>query len=166
MSSIVRLIVDVVIILVIGGLIFYLYDTYGEKVAESLFGEEKVGLFVRDVGVGAYIADTPEERAKGLSNREYLREEDGMLFIFDEEGLYSFWMKDTLIPLDIMWIDEDLKIVHIEKNIRPETYPASYRSPVPARFVLEVNAFFSDTFNIKVGDRVSIPAHVLPRDLR
>lgn len=166
MSSIVRLVVDVVIIFVVGGLIFYLYDAYKEKVSEVFFGEEKVGLMVRDVGVSAFVADDDEERAQGLSGREHLNEEDGMLFVFDEAGIYSFWMKDTLIPLDIMWIDDGLKIVHIEKNVRPETYPASYRSPVPARFVLEVNAFFADTFNIKIGDRITIPAHRLPADLR
>jgi len=127
---------------------------------------KKQSVFLRDVPVLVTPVDTPEDRQKGLSGVSALPQNEGMLFIFDEEGRYGFWMKDTLLALDIIWINNNQEIVHIEKNVRPESYPATYYSPVPARFVVEVNAFFTSTFNINVGDKVSIPENKLPEDLR
>ena len=64
------------------------------------------------------IALTESEKEKGLMYVEHLNENKGMLFVFENEGQHSFWMKNTLIPLDILWIDEDLNINHIEKNVQ------------------------------------------------
>ena len=147
------------------GLIFFAYQTYGPALLVYFYGEQKVSLVINEVPVIVTLADTPEERARGLSNTPDLPDNEGMLFIFEEAGNYRFWMKDTLIPLDIIWIDNDQKIVHIERNVQPDTYPTAFGPTEPARFVLEVNAFFVNTFNLGVGDKVMIPAHVLPKDL-
>lgn len=98
------------------------------------------------------IARTPEERRQGLMYRTALAAETGMLFIFEQPGYHSFWMKNTLIPLDILWLDENLTVVHIERNVPPcATDPCpSYRPPVEARYVLEVNAGAAE--GIGVGD--------------
>lgn len=160
------LLVDVLILAVVLTTMVFLYRTYSPQIIDSIFGTEKATVFFRDVPLLVSVADDNEERKKGLSNVQSLPNDQGMLFIFEREGNYRFWMEDTLIALDIFWINDDLKVVHIEKNVRPETYPASFGSPVPARFVIETNAFFADTFRISVGDEVKIPNNRLPADLR
>lgn len=161
-----RIFVDIVVVLTIFGVVFFLYQNYSDEVIDYLYGQQKVSIFLRDVPVLVTTVDTPEARQKGLSGISALPSNEGMLFIFDEEGRYGFWMKDTLLALDIIWVNNNQEIVHIESNVRPESYPATYYSPVPARFVVEVNAFFTSTFNINVGDKISIPQNQLPMDLQ
>jgi len=108
------------------------------------------------------IADTDEKRALGLSFRKSLPEKNGMLFIFETPGTYSFWMKDMNFPLDMIWIGEDNTIVDITENVpNPDLsaplYDLPHYSPkVPAKMILEVNAGFSKKNVISLGDRVEI----------
>ncbi len=118
--------------------------------------------------ISVEIADTQALRTKGLSGRLSLEENSGMLFIFDTEGGYStqnitlvFWMKDMLIPIDIVWIN-DGKIVKIDANIEPPKEGTTdkdlllYTPDQPVDYVLEVNAGFSAKKEIKVGDSVDL----------
>lgn len=166
MSLLFRIIVDLIIVLTIFGVVFFLYQNYSPVMINYLYGEQKITVFLRDVPLIVTPVDTPQERQKGLSGVSTLADNEGMLFIFESEGRYGFWMKDTLLSLDIIWANNNMEIVHIEKNVRPESYPATYYPPVPARFVIETNAFFVSTFNINVGDKVTIPEHRVPLDLR
>ena len=100
------------------------------------------------------IVKTLEERNKGLMFKKNLAPDEGMLFVFDKEGYYSFWMKDMNFPIDIIWIGEDLKIVYIEKNVSPDSYPTTFISKENARYVLEVISGFSEKNNLKEGDLV------------
>jgi len=86
------------------------------------------------------IADTATLRSKGLSNRPSLQTGTGMIFIFDKPDIYGFWMKDMNFPIDILWIDADWKIVSIEKNVSPDTYPKTFTPSKPIKYVLETNA--------------------------
>lgn len=82
---------------------------------------------------------THEERRVGLMSRTSLPEEDGMLFIFDKERIHKFWMKDMIIPLDVIWIDEKGIIVHIDKNVMPcDEYCKSFGPELSTKFVLEL----------------------------
>lgn len=90
-------------------------------------------------------------QARGLSGRESLGENKGMLFIFPESGLYPFWMKDMKFPIDIIWISEFGKVVHIKKNALPTSYPDLFVSEDLAKYVLEVPNGFTDKHDIKVG---------------
>jgi len=87
------------------------------------------------------VADD-EARAKGLMFRDHLRDGTGMLFLFPATGEYPFWMKNTLIPLDMIWIDEQRRIVHVKTDVPPcQADPCpSYAPGVPARYILEVSA--------------------------
>lgn len=99
-------------------------------------------------------AKTLNERARGLMFRENLSEYGGMLFIFEEEGIHPFWMKNTLIPLDIIWMDSNKKIVHINRNTPPcktEICP-SFNPNKTAKYVLEINGGLCDKLNIKEGE--------------
>jgi uncharacterized membrane protein (UPF0127 family) len=99
------------------------------------------------------LATTSAEQEKGLGSVTFLPEDAGMLFVFQTPDLYGFWMKDTLIPLDMIWLDEDLKIVHIEKDVLPETFPIVFKPESPSLFVLEVNAGVAEKNNWTVGQK-------------
>ena len=166
MHSLRRILIDIIVLFTIVVTLMYVYQTYGELISTYLFGEQREGIIIDDVSILVSYADEPEERTQGLSGTASLGELEGKLFFFDELDYHGIWMKDMLFPIDIIWIDNNLKIVHIEENVTPETYPAVFRPTEPARFVLEVNAHFVDQFQIKVGDPVTIPAADLPTDLR
>jgi len=103
------------------------------------------------------IVDTPEERATGLMFREELAQDRGMLFIFEDDGIHDFWMKNTKIPLDIIWISQDMVVVYISRDTRPcRADPCPSVNPEKiARYVLEVNAGISDSAGIEVGDKAT-----------
>ncbi|MEM9223457.1 MAG: DUF192 domain-containing protein [Pseudomonadota bacterium] len=99
------------------------------------------------------IADDPVERATGLMFREQMDRDRGMLFDFASEALRAFWMKNTPLPLDIIYIAADGRVVSIARNTTPfstDTIP----SKSPARFVLEVNAGVADEIGLLPGDRL------------
>lgn len=99
------------------------------------------------------IADTPEKRAQGLMKREELADDAGMLFIWKKALLTSFWMKDTPLSLDILFIDENKKINFISKATTP--YSHDLITPdKPFLYVLEVKAGFVERNGITVGDQV------------
>ena len=114
--------------------------------------------FPNGVIVSVELAITPEEKTTGLMYREYLAENAGMLFISRDERLQTFWMKNTLIPLDIIFLSSDEKIVEIKPDFEPcETVSCpSYTSKVPAMYVLEVNAGFVEENGLKIGDKLEV----------
>lgn len=101
------------------------------------------------------IADTEQQRERGLGNRDALCDTCGMLFLFDSSGKYAFWMKDMRFPLDILWI-RDGKIVHIERNVDFRNQYKVYHSEQPADRVLEVNAGICTQWSIQEGDMVAL----------
>lgn len=102
------------------------------------------------------IADTPELRKQGLSGRDVLGDYQGMLFIFDSEGEYSFWMKDMNFSLDLIYIDYRGYIVDIKKDVPPctESECISFKPSKAFKYVLEVNGGFSDINRVEVGNAV------------
>lgn len=161
-----RFIVDTIILVAAVFTVGFLYNSYKDVVYDFFFGEQSIGIFIRDIPLTVSVAESKEAQTKGLGGVTSLGTQEGKLFIFNQEGRYGIWMKDMLIPIDIIWIDNSSNIVHIEEDVLPGSYPTIYSSPSPARFVLEVNAFFVATFNVKVGDHVTIPANRLPADLQ
>ncbi|MCF7906060.1 DUF192 domain-containing protein [Candidatus Gracilibacteria bacterium] len=96
------------------------------------------------------IADTPQKRAQGLMNRERLESDHGMLFVFEEEGFHRFWMRNTLIPLDVIWISKESEVVDVQTLLPCKVDSCPVTSPVsPAKYVIEVNA---NEFQGKKGD--------------
>ena len=129
-----------------------------EKVLTTKTGEK---IFIE-------IASTSEEQEQGLSGKrklmEFVRDQkirtEGMLFVFSEPRVLNFWMKDMRFDLDIIWLDENLKIVHIAKNAQADSYnkqnPASStifsNGNNPAKYVLEINSGLSNELNLREGD--------------
>jgi uncharacterized membrane protein (UPF0127 family) len=113
-------------------------------------GNEKIKIKVE-------IADSAEERSYGLMFKEFLDENSGMLFVFDDENYRNFWMKNTLISLDIIFISEDLEIVDIKYAVPCLEDPCvSYKSSKPAKYVLEVNGDFTIENDVGLGDKIII----------
>jgi hypothetical protein len=101
------------------------------------------------------IASSREERGKGLMFRESLGDQSGMLFIFQEEGKHSFWMKNTLIPLDIIWMDKNKEVVFIKEDARPcKEDPCPGVAPDKnALYVLELKSGTASKIGLKTGDK-------------
>ncbi len=104
------------------------------------------------------IADTQEKQALGLMFREQMADDHGMLFIFTAEAPRSFWMKNTRIPLDIIYFDRDLAMVSVAENARPcrVRLCPGYPSAGPAMYVLELNAGKASELGLVAGDRLAL----------
>jgi uncharacterized membrane protein (UPF0127 family) len=102
------------------------------------------------------IADTLETRSNGLMHRRHLPSGQGMLFIFPKEDYWSFWMKNTLIPLDIIWMDAKGRIVDMIENAQPVSggeVPPGLKPVFKALYVLEANAGFVREHHLRHGDQ-------------
>ncbi len=110
---------------------------------------------IGDVSFEVEIADNAITQAKGLSGREFLPKNKGMLFLFGGFGVRSFWMQGMEFPLDIIWISGD-EIVGISENLPPAGFGELevYKSPDSVDKVLEINAGLSEKFGFKIGDKI------------
>jgi uncharacterized membrane protein (UPF0127 family) len=108
--------------------------------------------------VRAEVAETDAEHERGLMFRQSLGEEDGMIFVFTAPGLHAFWMKNTLIPLDMLWLDEAGRVVSIAESVPPCKIPEcpTYPPRAQATYVLEVNAGFTKKHGLRLGDTLAI----------
>ncbi len=142
----------IVLFLVLIVLIFYLFFSFGKK--DNLFSRacfEQACFYLE-------VADTPETRSRGLMFQEELAENQAMLFVFPETGIYEFWMKNTLIPLDIIWLDSEKKVIFVEHNAHPcrkEECPL-FGPKLPSKYVLEIQGGLAEKINIEIGDKVKI----------
>lgn len=162
----------VVIFLVVGFFIFLTFFSTGEEKKVDLKPEVSSKAKNLDINKTQYIkiagkilkvdlALTSQEQEQGLSGRNKLNEDEGMLFVFNHMDKYSFWMKDMNFALDIIWLapsesgdDEDFRVVYIKKNATPESYPETFTPSQNAKYVLEVLSQFSEKNNLKEGDKV------------
>lgn len=108
------------------------------------------------------IADTPYLSEKGLSGRSSIADDYAMLFVFQKPDNYKFWMKDMNFPIDIIWLSADpsnssgqaKKIIYIEKNLLPSTYPQSFGPSEPSQYVVEVASGTADRLGLSLGQTV------------
>ena len=156
---------SVLLVLVLGFAIHYDVNTTFQKetieeaeepVSKTTFVKGFVILGVGNSTVNAELAISEEEHMLGLSGREVLEEGDGMLFVYNEPGLYTFWMPDMNFALDIIWIDEDFNIVYIKENASPEDFPEKYTPTKPAIYVLEVPSGYVKEHGVMVGSKIEI----------
>lgn len=136
--------------LVVYGIIFFLRPSlseYGLVTEEIMFGQNTLKV---------EIADTDSSRAKGLMMRTFLPDGHGMLFVWPEEAPRTMWMKDTFIPLDMIFMDGQGKIVAIIPNAVPHDL-SPLAGDRPARYVLEVPAGYAARLQMAVGQTLSLP---------
>jgi uncharacterized membrane protein (UPF0127 family) len=101
----------------------------------------------------AEYATTAQTRMKGLSDRENLEAHKAMVFVFDSSERQCFWMKDMRFPIDIVWLDGSKKVIKIETNISPQTYPNSFCAD-NTKYVIELNADAASQTGLKIGDPI------------
>ncbi len=112
----------------------------------------KIPIYIKDKEVWVEIAKTEEERAKGLMGRTSLAKNEGMIFVFEDEGYHGFWMKNTLVALSIAFIDKEGKIVWIT-DMKPLTL-STHDPPKPILYALEMNKGWFAANGIEAGDVV------------
>lgn len=108
--------------------------------------------------IKAEVAVSDEKRAKGLSGRKELPKESGMLFVFENPEIHPFWMKDMLIPLDLVFIDQNYNVVDLRKNLPPcSDVVCDKIIPVTnVKYAIELNAGWLDEKGVKVGDKIEV----------
>jgi uncharacterized membrane protein (UPF0127 family) len=123
---------------------------------DSGYYYQQVNVTVNGVDLVADIAETGEQRSKGLAIKDSLNETEGMLFVFSEPRQYVFWMKDMKFPIDIIWLDSNKTVVHVEHSLDP-CGPVSCQTYMPGAdslYVLETVAGFADKYGIVEGMKV------------
>jgi len=151
-SMLIKFTIILVIILGIGA--FYWFGFFG-KISDT-----KTKITIRDTSFSVDIAETLQAKSKGLSGRESLKEDEGLLFNFTGYNVRRFWMKDMLMPIDIIWIKNGVVVGFVE-NAQPEPGVSLvklfvYSSPEPVNQVLEVQAGTVKRVGIEVGDIVVV----------
>ena len=133
------------------------WDWRTETANDPTFWEEARMLFKEVPCLEVEIADTPDLQIQGLSGRQSLDEDKGMLFVYEKPAVLGFWMKDMRFPIDIIWLGDDMRVLGIEARVSPDTYPTVFYSPEPVRYVLEVNAGWAERNGITPGNEICLP---------
>lgn len=155
-------------------------ENWGNGQALVVESETLPTVIIGDTAVIVEIADDVFERSRGLSGRESLPENQGMLFVFDNPDFHGIWMKEMFFPIDIVWIgtsnsdnfvqedknedvdtsnnlsknSETFYIIDVKKDAQPDSYPEVFYPKKSSLYVLEINSGFLDKHNIKIGDEV------------
>ncbi len=139
---------------------FLLSSNQATNSAVSVKPKDKVAITAGSLVIDAQVAATANDRKRGLSKKDSLPINTGMLFVFDKSDKWAIWMKNMKLTIDIVWIDENKKIIDIVKDAAPEPDKKDqdltvYRPMADAKYVLEINAGIVDLNNVKVGDTVA-----------
>lgn len=144
-----------------------LFGVYSLRLISSIYKNNLYPAKLSNTDINIKIANTPKETSKGLMFVPYMPKNQGMLFVFDRLAMYRFWMAYTLIPLDIIWLDSNLKVISINENVPPcRNYFNVSKCPTylplyPANYVLEMNSNFAKENNIKKGDKLLVSKDLL-----
>lgn len=117
----------------------------------------KVGVnqvTIGDQKINVSVADSSEQREKGLSGVSSLKHDSGMLFVYDSASRYCIWMKDMKFNIDVLWMGSDKKVLFIEQNLTPESYPKAYCPDKDAQYILEVPAGTVASQAVNIGDQL------------
>lgn len=142
-----------VLILVFGGVFFYMANNVFTAQLDS---SRIYYAYMNNAPLKVAIANTPETRSQGLSGLKSIPQNHGLLFVFPENEKYGIWMKGMLFDLDIIWLNEQMRVVFIKDQVRPDTYPTIFYPPTNARYVLETNAGFVEEQGIQEGDKLKL----------
>lgn len=117
---------------------------------------EAITLQLGDDLVQADLAISTFERVRGLSGRTHLAEQEGLFFVFSHNSKHGIWMKDMLFAIDIIWLDQEFRVVDIVERATPESFPQVFEPREDARYVLEVPSGFTKAANVTINDTMII----------
>lgn len=140
-QNVIILVLLAILVLVVSALVF------------SYFPSKSVKLNGQSITVD--VVDTPAEREQGLSGRESLAKNQGMLFVFSEPSQYCLWMKDMNFAIDMVWFDESKQVIHIQENATPESYPESFCPSQDAKYILEVPSGSVKNWGVNKGNQAA-----------
>lgn len=144
---------------------FFFVGLYGyrclfEKVCENTsidkFVRHDIMIAMPHGTMNVEVADTKSSRELGLSGRPSMKDDEGLLFVFDIPGRYGFWMKDMAFPLDLVWINQNGIVVEVERDAKPDSYPKAFMNASPATYVLELNAGIAEQQGLFIGSKVKM----------
>ena len=140
-------------VFLVGGLLLVILASFFSFISTNFESKAEV-----TIGAQTYkltVADTDQARVEGLSGVEELRKNEGLLMIFDVDGLYEIWMKDMKIPIDIIWLDASKQVIYIVHNASPSLGTSKIFTPKrPARYIIEVNAGAAKQQGLRIGSQI------------
>jgi len=154
MKLFIKIIIFVILIVIVSFTIFL----FSEKLfAPTVDKNNEAKACYKNYCFNLYLAKSDAEKEQGLMFVSDLKDDQGMFFIFDKVGVYPFWMKNTLMPLDILWLDEGYKVVYISENNQPCKDNCDFIVPKnPAKYVLELKAGSIKKTGLLLQDGLSI----------
>lgn len=132
--------------------LIWFFSTRPEPISEPIFGDTGQ-IIIKNQAWAVEIARDDLSRTKGLSGREILYPKKGLLFVFDKMENNYFWMKDMLIPIDMIFFDNNWKIILIENNLQANSFPNTFGGDVKSQYVLEINAGEALAHGLSIGDQ-------------
>ncbi len=141
--------------------LFFVSSSFTKDKIRTVGVKHQGVITLPEAKIDVEIAKTKEEVERGLSGRLSMGEKEGVLFIFPAMGQYSFWMKDMNFPIDIIWISDEGRVVHIKENITPDSYPKiTYKNDAFAKYVLEMNAGSASKYGLYLGTSLTLPSNI------
>lgn len=119
---------------------------------------ETINIDIGNQSFSLEIAKTLAQKSGGLSKRKTLCDTCGMIFVYQKEWIYPFWMKDTLVPLDIIWVNKDYIVVDIIQG-KPNDLKILKPKDI-SQYIIELNANMAQNLNLKIGDKIKIPQNL------
>ncbi len=120
--------------------IMAVFLVFNQRASAPSKGGELIDLRINDKHFNVEVARSAAARTQGLGGRTSLNQNSSMLFVFDDEAIRCFWMKDMRFAIDIIWLDSEKRVVYQKQHVEPSTYPENFCSDEPARYVIELNA--------------------------
>jgi uncharacterized membrane protein (UPF0127 family) len=148
-----KLAIGLIIVLILAGAILAILKS-NKTTTCSVNYKHDLTINVNHQTINAEAAINGDQQTRGLGGRTCIQPNEGMLFIFNKEGTYPFWMKDMLFPIDIIWINKEHKVVHVAYSVQPSTYPQSFSNDQPAQYVLEIKDGQANKIRIKYGSTI------------
>ena len=152
-----------VLILPIFGYLIYTHSHNKQQPNHIAFTNRQPTARIENHTLFLELATTLQQQAQGLAGTTNLTDDYGMLFVYQRDDYYTFWMKGMLVPIDILWLNQEGKIVHLEQSVPPPSPGTSdrelaiYTPSQPARYVLEYRGGLSRDLGITIGDQVTLP---------
>lgn len=144
---------------VVVALFFFISSSMSSSFERKIGVKHEAVVKLPDASIDVEIAKSSHELERGLSYRKSIGDKEGMIFVFDEMGQYPFWMKDMIFPLDIIWISDEGRVVHIAPNVTPESYATKqvFKNDAFAKYVLEMKAGHAEKYGVYLGTSIGLP---------